>query len=95
MKGHIEAESGTIGNWSIDWLHSGHQNYGKGIYSFNGQKSSGLGGRGDGGSVVFWAGCPGQTPWLVNNYDQYTPFYVLEDGSVYCTNIHLNGGEIK
>jgi hypothetical protein len=76
-----------------------------------GEKTSGLyeGEGGTGTYVVFWAGCQGGTPWEVlhkidtkvegyekyNHYKELTPFYVKNDGFVYCSNLNIGGGQLS
>jgi hypothetical protein len=79
--GNITATGGQIANWSIDWLLSTNKDYGKGLYCTSESGSTtGLAGRGDGQSVAFWAGCPGGTPWEVEDYDIKTGLFITEAG---------------
>ena len=96
IAGSIEAEGGNIGNWSIDWLNGSNHDYGKGIYvktTGEGSRCTGMGARGASDSVAFWAGCPGGTPWEIDDYESI-PFYVKEDGTVCCSQLNLTGGTI-
>ena len=99
IAGTIHADSGNIGDWMIDNLSTANLELGKGIYKKGANNATaGMAMRGtstSGDSVVFWAGCPGGTPWEVNNYEESTGFIVLESGETKCSNITITGGSLS
>jgi hypothetical protein len=95
--GTISASGGNIGGWSIDYVNPNNHNHGIGILKRGTDEkgyTSGMNARGDGGSVAFWAGCPGGTPWEVSDYDKRTGFFVTEDGTLNCSKLNATGGKI-
>jgi hypothetical protein len=97
VKGNISASGGNIGGWSIDYVNPNNHNHGIGILKRSTDEkgyTSGMNARGDGGSVAFWAGCPGGTPWEVSDYDKHTGFFVTEDGALNCSKINATGGTV-
>ena len=93
--GTISAAGGNIGGWMIDYLRAGYSQPSEiGLFKKGAQYSSGMAAKGDGGSVAFWAGCPGGTPWEVANYQSNTGFFVTEDGFVQCRDLKAVSGSI-
>ena len=103
FSGKITANSGEIGNWSIE---NGGTGTGNNILlNRTGEKgvsgiSTGMASLTGNNFVAFWAGCPfSYTPWEYNalggDYTTATPFYVTNSGYMHATSGDIAGWTIN